>query len=57
MAVIEKREAGLRAGFFICQVCISVARNEAFVKLLENEGLSTMPEYLWSKLTHPPKIA
>ena len=40
---------------FIVSAFNQLLANDAFVKLLENEGLSTMPEYLWSKLNHKPK--
>lgn len=40
---------------FIVGAFNQLLANEAFVKLLENEGLSTMPEYLWSKINPKPK--
>jgi ParB family chromosome partitioning protein len=42
---------------FIVTAFNQLLANDTFVKLLENEGLATMPEYLWSKLNHKPKTA
>ncbi len=42
---------------FIVSAFNQLLANSAFVKLLEAEGLSTMPDYLWSKLDHKPKEA
>ena len=42
---------------FIVTAFNQLLASEPFLKLLEAESLATMPQYLWSKLNHPPKEA